>query len=418
MSLLDSSISQLPLEDFSHHSLYPSRLETLYGLEPQVVLDIGSRHLKAGFTGENCPRGIIEYDERSFLGYRSTSSENIARYPINVNILWDDTNLELLSDRLEIYLREAYNKWLNLSSKARKVSLVEYILLPIKFKSVIAKTLFTYFQVPSITFLSSHVLVLISLGLTNGVVIDIGSKETSVLPIYDLRPMISFITISSLASDFCFLRLKYLLMNYCNPPFTSLTFHDVQDFLQRAVFCLPSSPFILPKSSIIPLDDLERIYKPNVECSDIIWEIPSQKGLKVTVPGWIRVCITEALFEASDKYADSDEISIPQIIKQCLSRLPIDIRSAVSTSLVISGGFSMIPGLQNRINNEIKVSGKIIRNEFGVNAAWVGASLLGNLKIDGLYEITRKDFIKGMEIPDWSIPFKNESYISKHSETN
>ncbi|KAG5513274.1 hypothetical protein PMAC_001645 [Pneumocystis sp. 'macacae'] len=416
MSFSYSSESQV--ENFLSNNSYSNRLEILYGLEPHVVLDIGSRYLKVGFCGENSPRGIIEYDERSFLGYRSTFGENITRWPINLEyILWDDTDLELVGDKLEIYLREAYNKWLNLSNKSRKVSLVEYILLPIKFKVIIAKTLFTYFQVPSITFLLSHVLVLISLGLSNGVVIDIGSKETSILPIYDLRPMTSFVATSSLASDFCFLRLKYLLMQYSNPLPTSLTFYDVQDFLQRAVFCLPSSPLSLPKSNIIPLDELENIYKPNIKCSDIIWEPPSQKGLKLNVPGWIRVCITEALFEASDKYADNDEISIPQIIKQCLSRLPIDIRSVVSLSLVISGGLSMIPGLQNRINNEIKTSGRVIRNEFGVNAAWVGASLLGNLKIEGVYEITREDFMKGKQIPDWST-FKNELYISKHLKTS
>ncbi|KAG4305660.1 hypothetical protein PORY_001216 [Pneumocystis oryctolagi] len=418
MSSLHSSVSQFSSKS-PYNNSYSNQLEILYGIESSVVLDIGSRHLKAGFSGENSPRGIIEYDERSFLGYRGTFEENITKYPINLeHILWDNSDLELIEDRLEMYLREAYNKWLNLGTKSLKVNLVEYILLPIKFKTIIAKTLFTYFQVPSITFLSSHVLTLVSLGLSNGVVIDIGYKETSILPVYDLRPMTSFITVTSLASDFCFSRLKYLLTRYSKPSFTSLTFYDIQDFFQRAVFCLPSSPFALSKSSIVPLDDLECVYKPIVECSDIVWEPPSQKGLKVTIPGWVRVCVTEALFEASDKYADNDEVSIPQAIKQCLLRLPIDIRSLVSASLVISGGISMIPGLQNRINSEIKTLGKVIRNEFGINSAWVGASLLGSLKIEGLYEITRENFMKRAEVPDWCIPFKNELHASKHLESN
>ncbi|EMR10666.1 hypothetical protein PNEG_01366 [Pneumocystis murina B123] len=414
MSLPHSFILQLSSEDPLQHSSYSNRLKTLYELEPYIVLDIGSHYLKAGFSGESFPRCTIEYDERSFLGYRCTLAENITRFPVNFEyLLWDEPNLELIGDRLEIYLREVYNKWLNIGSKFRKVSIVEYILLPIKFKVIIAKTLFTYFQVPSITFLSSHVLVLVSLGLNSGIVIDIGSKETSVLPIYDLRPMTSFIVTSSLASNICFSRLKYLLIHYSTPRLESLTFYDVQDFLQRAVFSLPLSPLTSSKSTIIFPENLENIYKPNVECSDVIWEPPSQKGLEVTIPGWVRVCITEALFEASDKYADTDEISIPQMIKKCLSHLPIDIRSIVSTSLVISGGFSLIPGLQNRINNEIKASGKVIRNEFGVNAAWVGASLLGDLKIEGLYEITRENFIKKMRVPDWSISFEDESHTSK-----
>ncbi|KTW25674.1 hypothetical protein T552_03535 [Pneumocystis carinii B80] len=413
MSLPHSFVLKLASEEPSQHSSYSNQLKTLYGLEPHIVLDIGSHYLKAGFSGESFPRCTVEYDERSFLGYRCTLAENITRFPVDFEyLLWDEPNLELIGDRLEIYLREVYNKWLNIGSKFRKVSIVEYILLPIKFKVIIAKTLFTYFQVPSITFLSSHVLVLVSLGLNSGIVIDIGSKETSVIPIYDLRPMTSFIVTSSLASNFCFSRLKYLLTHYSIPRLASLTFYDVQDFLQRAVFCLPISPLASSKSTIILLEDLENTYKSNVECSDVIWEPPSQKGLEVTVPGWVRVCITEALFEGSDKYADTDEISIPQMIKKCLSHLPIDIRSKVSTSLVISGGFSLIPGLQNRINNEIKASGKVIRNEFGVNAAWVGASLLGDLKIEGLYEITRENFIKKMMVPDWSISFKDEPHAS------
>lgn len=59
-------------------------------------------------------------------------------------------------------------------------------LAPVVLKQMIAKLLFDYFQVPSISFVPIHLMALLTTGITTGLIIDVGNLETSVLPVSDL----------------------------------------------------------------------------------------------------------------------------------------------------------------------------------------------------------------------------------------
>ena len=59
----------------------------------------------------------------------------------------------------------------------------EGTLLAYRIKEAICRVLFTYFQVPTVTFLSSHVLALTSTGMRTGLVVDIGWHDTRILPV-------------------------------------------------------------------------------------------------------------------------------------------------------------------------------------------------------------------------------------------
>lgn len=70
--------------------------------------------------------------------------------------------------------------------KSRKVIICESPLAPVVLKQMIAKLLFDYFQVPSISFVPIHLMALLTTGITAGLIIDVGNLETSVLPVSDL----------------------------------------------------------------------------------------------------------------------------------------------------------------------------------------------------------------------------------------
>lgn len=70
--------------------------------------------------------------------------------------------------------------------KSRKVIICESPLAPVVLKQMIAKLLFDYFQVPSISFVPIHLMALLTTGITTGLIIDVGNLETSVLPVSDL----------------------------------------------------------------------------------------------------------------------------------------------------------------------------------------------------------------------------------------
>jgi len=117
-------------------------------------------------------------------------------------VFWENEGWDpgLIEDRLERGLREVYsqyfhldyysiadgNRYLLIDSKARRVIVAEDTLLPYRIKEAICRVLFTYFQAPSVTFLSSHVLALASTGLRTAVVVDIGWHDTRILPVRSL----------------------------------------------------------------------------------------------------------------------------------------------------------------------------------------------------------------------------------------
>ena len=67
--------------------------------------------------------------------------------------------------------------------KERRVVVVESVFCPTTFRDTLAKVLFDHYEVPSVLFAPSHLAVLFTLGIPSGLVIDVGQKETQVLPV-------------------------------------------------------------------------------------------------------------------------------------------------------------------------------------------------------------------------------------------
>lgn len=143
----------------------------MYSTQDRVILDLGARFTRAGFSGEPFPRCSIDATSKS-----------------DTEVFWEDGAWDggLVEDRLERALREVYSTYLLIDSKTRKVLISEETLLGYRIKEGICRVMFTYFQVPSVTFLSSHVLALAATGLRTGIVIDIGWHNTRILPVFQL----------------------------------------------------------------------------------------------------------------------------------------------------------------------------------------------------------------------------------------
>ena len=165
-----------------------AQILSMYSTQDRVILDIGARFIRAGFSGEAFPRCAIDALSKS-----------------DKEVFWEEGGWDpgLVEDRLERGIREVYSqyfptpqgfpctnifgadegRYLLIDSKSRKVIVSEGTLLPYRIKEAICRVLFTYFQVPSITFLNSHVLALVSTGMRTGIVVDIGWHETRILPV-------------------------------------------------------------------------------------------------------------------------------------------------------------------------------------------------------------------------------------------
>ncbi|KAG6891366.1 hypothetical protein C0992_008077 [Termitomyces sp. T32_za158] len=67
------------------------------------------------------------------------------------------------------------------------------------------------------------------------------------------------------------------------------------------------------------------------------------------IPGWIRERAAEVLFEGGDV----DEASVAEVILDSLLKVPLDLRKAIASSILVSGGTAMLPGFIPRLHAEI-----------------------------------------------------------------
>ncbi|KAH9964476.1 actin-domain-containing protein [Russula dissimulans] len=189
-----------------------SRRHSLYGTEDRVVIDPGSRVWKVGFSGEGRPRDVFFVSPLWGLQRSPHPSHR-------------EDEERLLAAQLQTHLRAVFHDSLLTDPKSRKVIIVEHPLLPVYVKDILAKILFDNLQVPSISFASSHLLALLSVGRITGLVLDCGELESTALPIFSSRPLFHQLKTTPLAGARLTSHLRALLLLFGTylPPPTSLS---------------------------------------------------------------------------------------------------------------------------------------------------------------------------------------------------
>ncbi|KAG9324585.1 hypothetical protein KVV02_005118 [Mortierella alpina] len=364
---------------------------SIYGIEERIVLDIGSCYLKCGFSGESRPRHFIsmflsedtldDYQGRNpalqqHLGHECSEicnekTNNTCREanPLEYAELYEldmmrnnsrgqteQERLQILEERLSECLYDVYFKYLLTDPKQRKVIICESPLAPLALKQTIAK-------VPSVSFTPSHLLALLTTGISTGLVIDCGHLETSALPIYAFRPMTPFIRTTPRAGKFLSTHLKQLLREKCpislaeNPtdlrtiPEGMLTSAFLENIKTRLLF---ASPLIITARDNIKEEEMNNNYRDVSTSSEVlvdVWLEEEQARGILAIPGWIRERASECLFNG-----DEDAESLTDTILESILKAPSDLRRPLISSMLLIGGTAQLPNLQNRLLQEIKRS--------------------------------------------------------------
>lgn len=382
----------------------------LYGTDDRVVLDLGSKVWKAGFSSETKPRIVI-------------STQQLCSCESLWNLSCSSKSIKVSQDEISLGLRRLFFDYLMVDPKMRKVLLIEPALVPIEVRSQIALVLFEHLHVPSISFTPSPVLVLLATGTVTGLVIDVGHLETSALPVYLSRPLFPLLRSTTRASTRLNSRLKALLLRFAPfipiPKFGQssssssttatdrkipvprefLTTEVIEDIKTRLLFVSkdPLRPFSSPTDETVPmtsptpmntidlmneyseesdtvlLDALERHYKNSTssETIDITYKLPTIQTSTsnprapcmgvIKIPGWIRERAAEILFTNSSlnhqmnqiQEEEEESLSVTEVVLECLANLPIDLRKPLVANLVIAGGGAMIPGFIPRLKTEL-----------------------------------------------------------------
>ncbi len=114
-----------------------------------------------------------------------------------------------------------------------------------------------------------------------------------------------------------------------------------------------------------------------------------------------RFQVAECLFNPQKFSENGDSfVGLTEMVAKCLSQCDADMRSVLVGSIVVTGGGSLLSGLQERISTEFSRLSSYgrVRVHFGSSSgerkfgAWIGGSVLGSLATFQSMWMTRKEF--------------------------
>ena len=340
---------------------------------PPIVIDNGSRYIKAGLSGEEYPKAVFP----TMIGYPNNTDGNNNYYigtaaedkieeleivyPFENGVIkyWDD---------MEKIWSHIFTNELKVNPKERNVLITEVPSNPKEYKKKIAQIMFEKFNVPGLYIANPGVLNIYCDGRFTGFSIDLGDRFTNFTPVFDGFSL----------------------------PYANFRQHlggkDLTEYMIKAL--LPEGYSFFTKSSRLIAEKIkekacyvalyyEKEISRYVEPFD--YELPDGKHVIIRAP---RIICPEILFKPDIVGIEVGIHKIEEICNDSIQKCDdIDIRKELYNSIVLAGGTSMFNGLPERLTKEIKAlvpesmkeEVKVIAFPERKYAAWIGGSIISSI---------------------------------------
>ncbi|KAH0542773.1 hypothetical protein FGG08_002821 [Glutinoglossum americanum] len=396
-----------PKRAVSTTSAFSSPAPGTRDIDESMVFEFGSRRFRAGFSNESAPRCSSGYgpeEQRRAGDYRRwvDGYENSWRKRkggkdwSEAYELWRmdlrGVDLGLVGDKIERVVRDAYQKYL-LHAMPRKLILILPPAFPRPLLSTLLTSLFANFQLPLITLLSSPVLSTIAAGLRSALVVDIGWHETIITGIFELRELLHCRTdragrMLSREMGKLLARESMKSQEWHEAKDTiadddelsdEVSFEETEEVLARLAWCRSYSQVLRLRSISRQespeetfADASEQLETPSVAEGDsegapptpdpndpaIIFPLQSTTPpmtVRLPMSRFAEPCETVlfAADAAADENWDDNEVPVHHLAYDALLSLPRDARGICMSRIIITGGASNIPGVKNRVIDEV-----------------------------------------------------------------
>ena len=282
-----------------------------------------------------------------------------------------------------------------------------------------------FLKVQSLLLVPNHVMVLATLGINTGLVLDVGYKEATAIPIVESVTLLDLVKFAPLGSKSIHYRINdeliqrnaIILENGQESPVgDSLSETILEDIKIKTCFVTTierGSHLVYQKLS----DEAKSQKQPPVECSitrpppAVRFPVEGNKLLKI--PGSLRESVCEVLFEMY-----GEEHTLPTLVIDAILSCPVDCRRQLASNIVLVGGTVMLPGFKHRLFQEIKHlttnSERYKQLSFAGDfkfhklpckenyGNWLGASIFATSDLLLMRSITSEQYKASQRVTDWS----------------
>mmetsp|Transcript_58844 Transcript_58844/g.118174 ORF Transcript_58844/g.118174 Transcript_58844/m.118174 type:complete len:461 (+) Transcript_58844:115-1497(+) len=370
-----------------------------------VVIDLGGTCIKVGFGGDPTPQMVAASPWRALWSFHEQVSVS----------QW----LHILGP----FLVDVYASNLMVRPRHFRLFVCEALLCPRAFRTALMYAAFETLGVPELNLCPTPVATLYATGTLTGLIVDIGADETRCLAVVDGQPLFHTLEIlqsgtSSIASE--------VSRELSSVSTAHEAAEQVESFGEEAMLqtCYARS-----------------LRHESATSNDFQLEVTGCAGPLlggVLVKGHTRQNAADVLFGGGGGYEGCGNVAATTL--QCLSNCAIDVRRAVSGHVVLVGGGSLVPGMRQRLEQEIRTmvndsdrhplarcvseSLWIANSPFPGNIlTWVGGSVLSSVEHSVALGISRDAFASATAealavVPrsPSSLQTENEAAVMQHTQ--
>ncbi|KAM5221504.1 actin-related protein T1-like [Ctenodactylus gundi] len=364
-------------------------MSTPYELDfPAVIFDNGSGICKAGLSGNITPRKIIN----TVIGHPKfnipSARSNRRRYFVGEEAQYNFDSLYLHHPverglvtkwgDMEKLWKHLFEWELGVNPKEQPVLIIEASLNPQPTREKITEIMFEKFNVPALYLCNHAVAALYASGSVNGLVVDSGDELTCTVPVFGGRAMSHAVTKLFLAGrDITeYLMRQFLVRDYTFPCILN---RAVVDGIKEQLCYIPWQSekvsyrrrLEVPRDYILP--DGHIIHVENHLCQ-----------------------APEALFRPIK--LGIQDMGLSQMVHNSILKCDTDIHQSLFAGVVLSGGSTLFPGLEERLLEELKqltsqdTLVRVMDPPDRFFSAWKGASIMASMSTFKEMWVTSKDF--------------------------
>ena len=305
-----------------------------------LVLDLGSRVIKYGFSGDDRPRVIVP----NIIGKVTSANNVMIGMPVRDIYIGDEAqskrgNLEMMHpmlngiihnfDLFEKVLHHVFYNEIKVAPEMHPLLITEHPLNPKYNREGLLEIAMETYNIPGVHFSIPGVLnyyaSVESANDESGLFIDCGSGVTSVVPVYRGEVLANSIVRQNWAGEVCTDRLMQLLQ--ASGHTSALNSREVIESMKIQIASLSQDDTPGISSTVIsPAGEEVRIKREHILCMEPLFN-PQVLG--------------------------SDLLGIHQLAFSSLKSCPVSTHTELCNRIVLSGGSTTCPGFETRFFNEL-----------------------------------------------------------------